>query len=264
MVHSLFIPIFFVNIGLKIDFIANFDWLLVLITIIIGTFGRFSGAWIGVSFSKVPKVNRNLISIAHSAGGMMGIVVALIAVKANLILPKVFIAIVCSAVFSSIFVGPWMKYALNKRKNIKILQFLQTNSSLQILTETDKFTVLEKMVANLPFLLNQQDLAKILAGEREFSTGVGEGISIPHIRLESIKDPILLFGLSHNGIDWDSPDGKLVNFVFFLFSPATENDLHVELLANIVKVIQDKENQALILKSKNLTELSLVINKIFA
>lgn len=267
MVHSLFIPIFFVNIGLKIDFISNFDIYLVSLVTIIGIAGRFLGAWIGVSFSKVPKINKTLISIAHTPGGMMEIVVALLALEFGLIKPSIFIAIVCSAVFSSITMGPWMRYALKKRRDIPILEFLKLDTGLQFISESEKFDAIKNMVSRLPLFVKNVDLNavtnEIFEREENFSTAVGEEIAIPHVRLENIGDPILLFGLSKNGIDWNAPDGKLVHFVFFLLSPSTAKDLHIEILSKIIKIMQHKNNQKTLMESEDLKELSTAIKNIF-
>ncbi|MBN1541191.1 cation:proton antiporter, partial [candidate division KSB1 bacterium] len=108
MVHSLFVPLFFANIGIKLDFVAHFDLPLVALITVIGISSRYIGAWLGVTATRVPRVNRDLIAIAHTPGGMMEIVVALMALEAGLITPQVFVAIVFSAVFSSIIMGPWM------------------------------------------------------------------------------------------------------------------------------------------------------------
>ena len=65
MVNALFVPLFFTNIGLKIDFVGGFNLLLCSLFLIIGFGGRFLGAWAGVAFTKVPQTNR--LSIALDA-----------------------------------------------------------------------------------------------------------------------------------------------------------------------------------------------------
>ena len=112
MVYSLFVPLFFANIGLKIDFAANFHLGLVALIGAVGIGGRYLGTWIGVSLAHVPRVNRHLLSITHTPGGMMEIVVALLALETNLITAPIFVAIVFSAVVSSVVMGPWMACAL--------------------------------------------------------------------------------------------------------------------------------------------------------
>jgi len=268
MVHSLFVPVFFVSIGLKIDFISNFDLYLVVIITSFGVFGKFLGTWIGVTISNVPKVNRTLISIAHTSGGMMEIVVALLALETGLITSKVFIAIVCSAVLSAIIMGPWMRAALKKRKDISVANFLKLEKGVQFLACSERSEAIENMINYIPQFVKNADLKaishEIMEREKDYSTAVGDGIAIPHVRLKNISDPFILFGLSVNGIDWDSPDGKPVHFVFFLFTPVTAKDLHLEILSKIVKIMQDKNYQIALLETKNHKDLSKSLTDIFS
>ena len=59
------------------------------------------------------------------------------------------------------------------------------------------------------------------------------------------------------------PDERLGDFVFFLFSPSIENDLHIEILSKIIKIMQEKKNQKALLGSKDINLLSKKVNKIF-
>jgi mannitol/fructose-specific phosphotransferase system IIA component (Ntr-type) len=250
MVHALFVPVFFVNIGLKIDFIAGFDLFLVSIITLVGIFGRFLGAWFGVGISKIPKKNKLLIAIAHTPGGMMEIVVALMALELDLITPAIFIAIVCSAVFSSIVMGPWMSYALKRMRQVTLKDYLDFKHGLVQINEEDKTDIIKKLCAKAAVLMpgiSKDDIcSELLTRETDFSTAIGEGTAIPHVRSKNIKKPLLIAGYSKKGIDWDSPDGKPVQFVFFLLSPFSENDLHIEILSKIAKVIQTKDHQSLL------------------
>ena len=122
MVYALFVPLFFANVGLKIDFAANFHLGLVALISTVGIVGRYLGAWLGVTLARVPRVNRDLISIAHTPGGMMEIVVALLALEAGLITAAVFVAIVFSAVLSSVVMGPWLARSLARRRAVSPAQ----------------------------------------------------------------------------------------------------------------------------------------------
>jgi Kef-type K+ transport system membrane component KefB len=105
MVHAIFIPLFFASIGLKIDFLASFDLFLVAFIFLIGLGGRFIGAWLGTRLAGQSRANRLLISIAHTPGGEMQIVVGMLALEYGLITEPVFVAIVFGAVASSLTLG---------------------------------------------------------------------------------------------------------------------------------------------------------------
>ena len=90
MVHAVFVPIFFVNVGLKIDFLAHFNVGIVALVTVIGIAGRFAGAWVGVGLTRQFRESRHAIAVAHTPGGMMEIVVALLALEAGMITHPVF------------------------------------------------------------------------------------------------------------------------------------------------------------------------------
>lgn len=249
IVHSLFVPVFFANIGLKIDFISDFDVFLVSLMCVVGIAGRYIGAWVGAFFARVPKINRDLIAIAHTPGGMMEIVVALLALESGLITPVVFVAIVFSAVFSSVVMGPWMSRSLARRRAIESSEFLLPTTvipSLKGMTREQAIRELASVVAEQPGSPDASSFTEdALEREREFGTGIGSGIAIPHIRVVGLKNPVIAFGRSQHGIAWDGPDGMPVQYVFFIATPFGTEDVHVQLLASIAAALSSPRSRSL-------------------
>ncbi len=242
MVHSIFIPLFFANIGLKIDVIANFDWFIVGLVSLIGVGGRFLGAWVGVWMVKIPRVDWSLISIAHIPGGMMEIVVALLALENGLITEPVFVGIVFSAVFSCVLMGPWAARALYRLPPLAVKDYLRRDSVFRLEGAKSLEDVLRPFVEVIsrveePYTSDEL-LQKALQREDAFGTGMGEGLAIPHVRLEGLRAPVLGFARLTEGVEWDAPDGKPVRNVFFLASPGGADDVHVRLLAGIGRAMQ--------------------------
>lgn len=247
MVYALFVPLFFANIGLKIDFVANFHLGLVMLICVVGIAGRYFGAWLGVTLARVPRVNRSLISIAHTPGGMMEIVVALLALEAGLITQAVFVAIVFSAVFSSVVMGPWMSRALARRRAVSPAQFLDERALVGQLPDKGRAEVIRLLAGKIAELTSPVAAHPIerlaLAREREFGTGIGHGVAIPHVRLDHLRNPILAYGHSPEGLDWDAPDAEPVHHVFFLASATGAEDIHVQILAQIARAMARADNR---------------------
>ena len=247
MVYSLFVPLFFANIGLKIDFAANFHLGLIVLICVVGIAGRYLGAWFGVTLARVPRVNRNLISIAHTPGGMMEIVVALLALEAGLITQAIFVAIVFSAVFSSVVMGPWMTRALARRRAVSPAQFLDERAVVVQLPDDGRAEALRLLAAKVAQLTSPVAAHRIeqlaLAREKEFGTGIGHGVAIPHVRLDHLRNPVLAYGHSPEGFDWDAPDAEPVHHVFFLASAAGAEDIHVQILAQIARAMARAPNR---------------------
>ncbi|MGD9613076.1 MAG: cation:proton antiporter, partial [Kiritimatiellia bacterium] len=260
MVYSLFVPLFFVNVGLKIDFAANFHWGPIALITAVGIGGRYLGAWLGVTLARVPRVNRDLISIAHTPGGMMEIVVALLALEAGLITSAIFVAIVFSAVFSSVLMGPWMARSLARRRAVSPAQFLDERAILAELpaaaTRADAVRLLAGKIAERADTPEAEAITRdALAREREFGTGIGEGVAIPHVRLDRLRDPVLAYAHSADGIDWDAPDAGPVHHVFFLASSSAAEDVHVQILAQIARAIGRPGNLVRLANARDAHEL---------
>lgn len=268
MVYSLFVPLFFANIGLKIDFAANFHLGLVLLICVVGIGGRYLGAWLGVTLARVPRVNRSLISIAHTPGGMMEIVVALLALEAGLITPAIFVAIVFSAVFSSMVMGPWMTRALARRRAVSPAQFLDERALVAHLPDegrAEALRLLAAKVAQLSAPVAAHQIAQLaLAREKEFGTGIGHGVAIPHVRLDHLRNPILAYGHSPEGLDWDAPDAEPVHHVFFLASATGAEDIHVQILAQIARAMARADNRIRLADAAHAPALAEVLKSILA
>lgn len=238
MVYAIFVPLFFANIGLKIDFAENFDFGLALFMCVIGIAGRYLGAWVGVTLTPVSRSTRDLIAIAHTPGGMMEVVVALLALQSGLITVRVFVAIVFSALFSSVILGPWMRFAMNRCKKVQAADYLSVDGILPALAAADRSGAVYELAAAAAEQLSVQTgeiAGPALAREQEFGTAVGNGLAIPHVRLKGISRPVLVFARSAAGLDWNAPDGQPVHYIFLLVTPADAQDVHVQILSSIAK-----------------------------
>ena len=255
MVYALFVPLFFANIGLKIDFLANFHFGLAALVSVIGIGGRYLGAWFGVNMTRQPRVNRHLISIAHTPGGMMEIVVALLALESGLVTEPVFVAIVFSAVISSVVMGPWMGQALARRRKVSPLRFLHERAAIPDLGAVDRLGAIRRLaviIAECPQSPDAETIARLaVAREMEFGTAIGHGVAVPHVRLSGLRHPVLAYGHSPDGIDWDAPDAVPVHHVFFLLSADGAEDVHVQVLAQIAKSMALPENRIRLSSAKD-------------
>ncbi len=268
MVYSVFVPLFFANIGLKIDFASNFHPGLVILVCAVGIGGRYMGTWLGVTLTRVPRVNRNLLSITHTPGGMMEIVVALLALEAHLITEPIFVAIVFSAVFSSVVMGPWMANALARRRAVSPLKFLTQATVLANLSDAGRPGAIHGLAEKIALLTPSVTAAHIeqltLAREHEFGTAIGNGIAIPHVRLDNLRNPVLAYGHSAEGLDWDAPDAAPVHHVFFLVSATGAEDIHVQLLAQIARAMAKPENRLRLADASDFPSLFSALQTVLA
>ena len=79
----------------------------------------------------------------------------------------------------------------------------------------------------------------ILERERLGSTGIGDGIAIPHGKLKGIDHILCAFGRSKEGVDFDAVDGKPVHILFLLLAPEDSAGLHIQMLSRISRILRD-------------------------
>ena len=128
---------------------------------------------------------------------------------------------------------------------MKILDALLKEAILSDLKANDKKRVLEELVTPVARIadLNHDYLVKVLMErERLGSTGIGEGIGIPHGKVKDLESLVLGFGLSKKGVDFDSMDGQPAHIFFLLLTPENSTGLHLKLLARISRILKNRGN----------------------
>ncbi len=107
---SFFAPLYFVSIGLKVDFVMNFDPLLTLILIVLASIGKIVGAGTG-AYLTGSKIRESLaIGMTMNARGAMEIILASVALEYHLIDQRVFVALVIMAFITSLLSIPGLKW----------------------------------------------------------------------------------------------------------------------------------------------------------
>ncbi len=79
----------------------------------------------------------------------------------------------------------------------------------------------------------------IIAREQQTSTGLGDGVAMPHAKHRSVKKPAVLFAKSKKGVDFEALDGEPVYLFFMIAAPEGENDVHLQVLASLSRSLVD-------------------------
>lgn len=83
----------------------------------------------------------------------------------------------------------------------------------------------------------------LFARERLGSTGLGEGVAIPHGRIKGLKQPIAAFVRLDEPIPFESPDGQPVSLLIFLLVPEQATQQHLEILSEIAQLLSDRDTR---------------------
>jgi len=243
LVYSIFVPIFFANIGLHLDFIANFDWFLVLLITVIGIASRFVAAYLGGKWSRQDKSNLLIIAINHTPGGQMHIVVGMLAYSSGLISEKVLVSIIASAILSTIIFGPWLSQAVRKiRKALYNIVFSEEDVFVNTAAtnQDELLRVMSDKVAERTGMDKQMIYHEILLREEQMSTAMGRGIAIPHARLEKLDKSYIFVFHTNIGLEWDSPDGNLVRLVVLVITPKESPNAQIQILQALASALHDR------------------------
>lgn len=128
---------------------------------------------------------------------------------------------------------------------MKIAELLDIDAISAELTSHDKIEVLAELVDLLRRIQPDLDAAELLAVliEREElgSTGIGDGIAIPHGKLKGLDRLLMAFGRKKAGIDFDAMDNRPAHLFFLLLAPESEATLHLKALARISKLLRKED-----------------------
>ncbi len=113
-INNIFAPLFFVSIGLRVNFFTNFDWLLTLIIIIIAFAGKIIGSGLGTRLGGFTWRESFAAACGMNARGAMEIILGIVALENGLINERVFVSLVVMALVTSMSSGPLMKWLLKK------------------------------------------------------------------------------------------------------------------------------------------------------
>ena len=126
---------------------------------------------------------------------------------------------------------------------MKITDYLKEDGVISDLQGIDKLSVLKELSRVLvkPYQspLAEEITKAVVDREKLQSTGIGEGIAIPHGRLKKLGDIIVSFGRSIQGIDFASVDGKTTHLFFLVVAPENSTGNDLKLLGRIVTILQN-------------------------
>lgn len=112
-------------------------------------------------------------------------------------------------------------------------------------TVTTKEEALDAMIALMEKSGRLSDVETYRKGvyerESEGTTGVGEGIAIPHCKSDVVKSPGLAAMVVRNGVDFDSLDGEKVDLIFLIAAPNTKDNVHLDVLSSLSVLLMDEE-----------------------
>ena len=127
---------------------------------------------------------------------------------------------------------------------MKIVDFLSEKAVISNIKGTTKEEVLKELVDALTKaegIKPKEELLKVLVNREALgSTGIGQGVGIPHAKTNAVKKLVAAFGISHTGVNFDALDGEPVYIFFLLVAPEDSAGPHLKGLARISRLLKDR------------------------
>ena len=148
---------------------------------------------------------------------------------------------------------------------MKITDLLSTSAIKINGTANSKEELINKMVdlmANNGNIINKEEYKRVvLEREKEGTTGIGEGIAIPHGKTDAVSKPGLAAMVVPNGVNFDSLDGQPARLIFLIAAPNTKDNVHLDVLSRLSTLLMDTRFREELLNAETPAEFMLCIDR---
>jgi mannitol/fructose-specific phosphotransferase system IIA component (Ntr-type) len=260
-VSYFFAPLFFASIGLRVDFVANFQPILCLVVFALACLGKILGSGLCARLSGMDARESWAVGFALNARGSMEIILGMVALQVGLITEPLFVALVVMALATSLMSAPAIARCLGRTRSKLFIDYLSARAFVPELRARDRRAAIEELAATL----TDRELAAgrlvDLAWKREQlgPTGVGDGVAVPHARVPGLAAPRIAVGFSKTGIDFDAIDGAPAHIVILIATPEDDEGAQLEILSSIGTTLRDGAERERMRSARSYTQLCALI-----
>ncbi len=254
-VTNIFAPLFFVSIGLRINFIENFDIVIVSILLVLSFTGKLIGSTIGARLGGLKKYDSLIVGSGLISHGAMEIILGTLALQFGIIQERLFVSLVIMALITSISSAPLMSLFLNKRDIFNFGNLISLKN-IYFSFVTDKKEIINELAekAAFDFKLNKTEIFNaVWQREESIPTGIMNYLAIPHAKL-NITKPVIYMAVTKVGIDFSALDNLPARVVVLLLTPKNNSELQLKLLAEIARAFEHKTDVEKLLECKTTNE----------
>ena len=150
----------------------------------------------------------------------------------------------------------------NKMKITDLLSEKTISINVKAASKEDVIQQAVKLVSNSGAIKDVAVYEKgVFAREEESTTGIGEGIAIPHCKSDVVAKPALAAMVIPEGVDYAALDGEPVHLLFLIAAPNSEDNVHLDVLARLSEMLMNDEFKNALLKAKSKKEFLQIIDK---
>jgi Kef-type K+ transport system membrane component KefB/mannitol/fructose-specific phosphotransferase system IIA component (Ntr-type) len=261
MVTNVFAPFFFASIGLRTNFVANFNLGITATLIAVACVGKLAGAGWGARLGGMDRRSSLAVGLAMNARGAMEMILGILAIQAGLIKEQMFVALVVMALFTSLLSAPSIHFLISRRRALTLKDTVSSELFLANIDAKTRLGALKQMceaaadaVSNAPERL----LRIVSERERVSPSGWDNSLAIPNARVNGLTRPLVVVGKSEEGIDFDARDGKPARLIILILT--ADNQSQHDLLGDASELFSRKEAIDQALNASSFVELVAALN----
>jgi mannitol/fructose-specific phosphotransferase system IIA component (Ntr-type) len=262
IVTNVFAPFFFASIGLRTNFVSNFNLGITVAVIVVACAGKLLGAGGGARLSGIDRRTSWGIGLAMNARGAMEIILGLLALQYALIRETLFVALVVMALLTSMVSGPAIHFLIRRRRTIRLKDVVSNRLYLPNIDRTTKRdVVLQMCTVAAEAVGNSPERFFRLVWEREevSPSGWQDGLAVPHARVGGLLEPIVVIGkTTPPGVNFGSRDGKPARLVILILTE--DNQSQNDLLRDAGELFTRNEATERVLVADSFVELIAALN----
>ncbi len=146
---------------------------------------------------------------------------------------------------------------------LRISDYLKPEVIMMKLKQQEKIAVLKELVEHLVknnLVKNGEEFINALAKRENLeSTGIGNGIAIPHARTDTVEDLVLAFARSSEGVDFSAIDGKPSHLIFLIASPEDKKSEYIMALAKLSRLLRRESVRKMLMDAESPEEILKIV-----
>ena len=260
IVTNVFAPFFFASIGLRTNFVSNFNLGLTATVIGVACVGKLLGAGWGARLGGMDRTSSLAVGLAMNARGAMEIILGILALQAGLIRENMFVAMVVMALLTSLISAPAIHFLIRRRRKLTLKDTVTAKLFLPDLAAKTRLGALKEMcevaaeaASNAP-----ERLFRLVAErERVLASGWENELAVPYARVDGLSHPLVVVAKS-TGVDFDARDGKPARLIMLILTG--DNQSQQDLLGDASELFSRKEAVERAIHANNFLELVAALN----
>jgi Kef-type K+ transport system membrane component KefB len=263
-VSSVFSPIFFASIGLKVNFITQFDGRLVLVVLVVACACKLLGGAVGARWGRMSSREALAVGFAMNSRGAMEIILGLLALQRGIISQELFVALVITAILTSMMGGPMMQLILRPARTARLEDAFRFGLFLPELRADSIKSVIEEMTTVVGRVLGGRlephAVSRVnCAPEDVACAAIVNDVLLLAAGVDHISRPYVVTGISTRGVGLSFMDAQRAHVVFLILSPKNEPGLRGDMVAELSLLYRDQAMIDQTLQARSFTEFLALI-----